>query len=55
LTTSLAGHGEGLGTLGLTEAKMRELASDVGFGTVRLIPTEVPFKVLYEMTPSPIS
>ncbi len=54
MTTSLAGHGEGLGTLGLPETKMRELAVEAGFGTVRLIPTEVPFKALYEMTPLPI-
>ncbi len=55
MTTSLAGHGEGLGTLGLPEPKLRELAAEAGFGTVRLIPTEVPFKALYEMTPLPIS
>src|SRR5207244_13005153 len=28
MTTSLAGHGEGLGTLGLSETKLRELAAD---------------------------
>jgi hypothetical protein len=50
MTTSLAGHGEGLGTLGLPEAKMRELAQDAGFGEVKRFPTEVPFKALYEMT-----
>ncbi len=54
MTTSLAGHGEGLGTLGLSETKLRELAAEVGFGNVRRIPTEVPFKVLYEITPIPI-
>jgi len=51
MTTSLAEHGEGLGTLGLSEKKLRELAAEAGFGDVRRIPTEVPFKVLYEMTP----
>ena len=51
MTTSLAEHGEGLGTLGLPEAKMRELARDAGFGDVKRFPTEVPFKALYEMTP----
>jgi hypothetical protein len=44
-----------LGTLGLPETKMRELAAEAGFDTVRLVPTEVPFKVLYEMTPLSIS
>jgi 2-polyprenyl-3-methyl-5-hydroxy-6-metoxy-1,4-benzoquinol methylase len=54
MTTSLAGHGEGLGTLGLPEPKLRELAAEAGFGTVRRFPTEVPFKALYEITPLPI-
>src|SRR6266516_5847092 len=54
MTTSLAGHGEGLGTLGLPETKMRELAAEAGFGDVRRFPTEVPFKALYEMTPRAI-
>lgn len=54
MTTSLAGHGEGLGTLGLPEPTLRELARDAGFGEVRRIPTEVPFKALYEITPIPI-
>ena len=51
MTTSLANHGEGLGTLGLPEPKMRELAAEAGFGEVKRFPTEVPFKVLYELTP----
>ena len=51
MTTSLAHHGEGLGTLGLPEPKMRELAAESGFGEVKRFPTEVPFKALYEMTP----
>ena len=51
MTTSLANHGEGLGTLGLPEPKMRELAAEAGFGEVKRFPTEVPFKALYEMTP----
>jgi SAM-dependent methyltransferase len=54
MTTSLASHGEGLGTLGLPETKLRELARDAGFDTVRRIPTEAPFKALYELTPLPI-
>ena len=51
MTTSLAHHGEGLGTLGLPEPKMRELAAEAGFSEVKRFPTEVPFKALYEMTP----
>ena len=54
MTTSLAGHGEGLGTLGLPEPTLRELVAEAGFGEVRRIPTEVPFKALYEITPLPI-
>ena len=55
MTTSLAGHGEGLGTLGLPETKLRELATEAGFGTVRRVPIEDPFSALYEMTPLRIS
>ena len=51
MTTSLAHHGEGLGTLGLPEPKMRQLAAEAGFGEVKRFPTEVPFKALYEITP----
>jgi 2-polyprenyl-3-methyl-5-hydroxy-6-metoxy-1,4-benzoquinol methylase len=51
MTTSLAHHGEGLGTLGLPEPKLRELAVEAGFGEVKRFPTEVPFKALYEMIP----
>ncbi len=54
MTTSLAGHGEGLGTLGLPETKLRELATEAGFGTVRRVPIEDPFSALYEITPLPI-
>ncbi len=50
MTTSLANHGEGLGTLGLPEPKMRELAAEAGFSEVKRFPTEVPFKALYKMT-----
>ncbi len=51
LTTSLAVHGEGLGTLGLPETKLRELCAEAGFSRVRRVPIEVPFNVLYEITP----
>jgi SAM-dependent methyltransferase len=51
MTTSLAGHGEGLGTLGLPETKLRELCVEAGFSDVRRVPIEVPFNNLYEVTP----
>jgi 2-polyprenyl-3-methyl-5-hydroxy-6-metoxy-1,4-benzoquinol methylase len=49
MTTSLAGGGEGLGTLGLPEPKLRELATEAGFGSVRRVPLENPFNNLYEL------
>lgn len=51
MTTSLAGHGEGLGTVGLPEPKMRELCAEAGFSHVRRVPIENPFNILYEITP----
>ncbi len=51
MTTSLAGHGEGLGTVGLPESKMRELCAEAGFSQVRRVPMENPFNILYEITP----
>lgn len=51
LTVSLAEGGEGLGTLGLHEAKLRELASETGFSEVRRVPIEDPFNNLYVLTP----
>ena len=50
MTTSLAHGGAGLGTLGLPESKLRELASDAGFASVRRVPLENPFNNLYEVT-----
>ena len=47
MTTSLSQGGEGLGTLGLHEKKMRELAVAAGFSSVELAPIENPFNVLY--------
>jgi SAM-dependent methyltransferase len=52
MTMSLAEHGAGLGTLGLHEAKLRELAEQAGFGAVRLVPIENPFNNLYEIRAS---
>ena len=49
MTTSLANGGEGLGTCGLPESKLRELALAAGFGNVRKLPLENPFNNLYEL------
>ncbi len=51
MTTSLAHHGEGLGTAGIPESKMRELCAEAGFSQVRRVPMENPFNILYEVTP----
>ena len=51
MTTSLAGGGEGLGTLGLPESKVRELCAEAGFSSVRKLPLENPFNNIYEVTP----
>jgi SAM-dependent methyltransferase len=50
MTTSLANHGEGLGTLGLPETKLRVLCAEAGFSDVRRVPIEIPFNNLYEIT-----
>jgi SAM-dependent methyltransferase len=51
MTTSLAHGGEGLGTVGLPEAKVRELCAEAGFSDVRRLPIEDPFSIVYEITP----
>jgi len=50
MTSSLAHHGEGLGTVGIPESKMRELSAEAGFSHVRRVPMENPFNILYEVT-----
>jgi 2-polyprenyl-3-methyl-5-hydroxy-6-metoxy-1,4-benzoquinol methylase len=50
-TVSLADGGAGLGTLGLHETKLRELAEQAGFRSVRRVPLENPFNTLYELVP----
>jgi len=50
MTTSLAQDGEGLGTLGLPESKLRPLAGKAGFGQIRRIEMDNPFNTLYELT-----
>ena len=52
LTQSLAEHGEGLGTMGLPESKLRELSREAGFGSVRRVPMDNPFNSLYEIRAS---
>jgi 2-polyprenyl-3-methyl-5-hydroxy-6-metoxy-1,4-benzoquinol methylase len=51
MTTSLAAGGEGLGTAGLPESKVREFCKEAGFRTVHRLPIENPFNVLYEIKP----
>jgi hypothetical protein len=50
MTTSLAEDGEGLGTLGLPEPKLRDLAATAGFATVERVEMDNPFNNLYELT-----
>lgn len=52
MTQSLAAHGEGLGTYGLPEPKVREFGAEAGFGSVRRIPIEDPFNAFYELRTS---
>jgi hypothetical protein len=49
MTTSLASHGEGLGTVGLSESGLRALCAGAGFGAFRLVPQDNPFNSLYEV------
>ena len=49
MTTSLARGGAGLGTLGAPESKVRELCAEASFGSVRRLPLENPFNILYEV------
>jgi hypothetical protein len=49
MTTSLSRNGAGLGTCGLPEAKLRELAKQAGFGGVRRVEMEDIFNNLYEL------
>jgi hypothetical protein len=49
MTTSLANNGAGLGTCGLPETKVREYCGEAGFSSVRRLPLENPFNILYEI------
>jgi SAM-dependent methyltransferase len=50
MTTSLSRGGAGLGTVGLPESKLKELATEAKFAGVRRVPLENPFNNLYELT-----
>lgn len=50
MTTSLAEDGAGLGTLGLPEPTLRELATRAGFTAVARVTMDNPFNSLYELT-----
>jgi hypothetical protein len=50
MTTSLSRGGAGLGTVGLPESKLKELATEARFANVRRVPLENPFNNLYEVT-----
>jgi 2-polyprenyl-3-methyl-5-hydroxy-6-metoxy-1,4-benzoquinol methylase len=51
MSSSLAHGGEGLGTLGLHEPKLRELCAAAGFSTVRRVPVENPVNSLFDIRP----
>lgn len=50
MTVSLAGRGEGLGTCGFNEQVARQMCTEAGFETVRRVPLENPFNILYEIS-----
>jgi hypothetical protein len=49
LTTALARGGESLGAEGLPASKLRQLAAEAGFGTVRQVPIDHPINALYTL------
>lgn len=51
LPVSRADGGSGLGTVGLPEAEVRRLCDAAGYGSVRRLPFDSPFNVLYEIRP----
>jgi 2-polyprenyl-3-methyl-5-hydroxy-6-metoxy-1,4-benzoquinol methylase len=51
LPVSLNGAGTGLGTVGLPQSRLTELATDAGFTAVRRVPIEEELNNLYELTP----
>jgi SAM-dependent methyltransferase len=51
LPVSMTDDGAGLGTLGLPQSKLTELANGVGFTEVTRAPIDDPFSALYVLTP----
>jgi SAM-dependent methyltransferase len=51
MTTSLAHGGVGLGTAGLPESRVREYCAAAGFGSVRRLPIEDPFRAIFAVKP----
>ncbi len=51
MISSLAGHGEGLGTMGLPAPKVEAICLEAGFSNVRRLPIENPFNNVFEVTP----
>ncbi len=49
MTTSLANDGAGLGACGMPESRVREYCGEAGFSSVRRLPLENPFNILYEI------
>jgi hypothetical protein len=49
MTTSLAEGGAGLGSCGMPESRVRRMCAEAGFGAVRVVPSESPLNVLYEI------
>lgn len=49
MTTSLAMGGQGLGTCGLPESVLRQIAEEAGFSAVELVPFDNPFNAVYHL------
>lgn len=47
MATSLGMHGAGLGTCGMPESTVREMAADAGFSEVSVVPFDNPFNKVY--------
>lgn len=51
MTTAIANGGEGLGTCGLPEERVKEFCIEAGFGSVRRVPIDHPLNALYIVQP----
>ena len=49
MTVSLGAGGEGLGTAGLPESKVKEYCTRAGFKYIKKVPLDNPFNSLYEV------